>query len=102
MSEPLLSARRTNAEVWLTDIRTRAANAITDYICKWDAEADPADVHEDVREDLAPFFEEIRERVEGPTCQSDVRIGKSLYARCWMLDGHAGEHQPCVGTKVAS
>lgn len=60
-------------DVWLTDVRMRAADKITAYICEGfvhphyegeEAIPDSADVHEDVREDLYQFFDEIKSRIE--------------------------------------
>jgi hypothetical protein len=54
---------------FLTDVRMRASNDLTEEFCsRWDRDdperPDPADVHEDIREALWPFFEEIRKRME--------------------------------------
>lgn len=44
---------------WLTDLRSRASDALVKDVLAGDPEADPADVHEDIREMLWPFFREI-------------------------------------------
>jgi hypothetical protein len=59
-----------------------------------DETADPADVHEDIRETLWPFFEEIRHRVEGPECPNRVWKSSSIAYKCSLLEGHEGECVP--------
>jgi hypothetical protein len=93
---------------FLTDVRVRATDKVTaEIICDGsltdiDGEVpDPADIHEDVRETLWAFFEEIRERVEGPMCRFSVPIGTNSYAACDLLGGHDGEHHPCTGRQPA-
>lgn len=83
-------------EDFLTDVRMRAANDLTDYICGlYRADdpdrPDPADVHEDVREDLWKFFEEIRLRVDGPKCSKLIPVGLNVSYACRLLADHEGE-----------
>jgi hypothetical protein len=90
----------TEFRAFLTDVRMRAANQVTEYVCAGHdpEDRDPADVHEDVREAMWPFFLEIQEKVMGPECSAHVQIGRSSYAKCDLLEGHKGNHHPCVGT----
>lgn len=94
-------------EQFLLDVRMRAADLLTE--CECDADRihgrevpDPADVHEDIRESLAPFFEEIRDRVEGPRCAVHIRIGLNSWASCSLLVGHDGECEPCIGKRAVT
>lgn len=88
-------------ERFLLDVRMRVSDLLTADEC--DAARmsgseipDPADVHEDIRESLAPFFEEIRERVEGPRCATVIPIGFNSFASCLLLAGHDGGCEPCI------
>lgn len=83
---------------FLTHVRMETASAITRYICAHDLEADPADVHEDVREALWPGFQDVREYVEGPMCERSVAIGVNTFSTCDLLVGHSGPCHPSVGT----
>lgn len=91
-------------ERFLLGVRMRAADLLTTLEC--DAARvsggevpDPADVHEDIRESLAPFFEEIRHRVEGPRCGVAIPIGSNTFATCLLLADHEGDCEPCVGKR---
>lgn len=84
---------------FLADVRNRATTSL--MACGLTTDGDPADIHEDVREALIEFFEEIRQRVEGPLCDLPVMIGLNAFAVCDLLLGHGGPHHPCLGTPLA-
>lgn len=86
---------------FLTDVRMRATLALMDDFARierasmqHDETADPADVHEDIRETLWEFFEEIRHRVEGPGCPLTVWKSELAGIKCSLLEGHEGECVP--------
>ena len=88
----------TPLEKFLTDIRLRATNALmVDYragekiAIELREHGDGADIHEDIRETLWPFFEEIREYVEGPRCMKRIPVGKNAAYSCQRLIDHTGD-----------
>lgn len=86
---------------FLDDVRIRASNKLTQEIAddcsqslKYGELPDPADVHEDVRETLWPFFNEIRLRIEGPECPERIEIGTNAFSSCQLPAGHEGRFLP--------
>lgn len=91
----------TEFRAFLDDVRLRATAALLEDFARFEeismeyGEAcDPADVHEDIRETLWPFFTEIRHCVEGPECPKVVSLSENTGSKCQLIEGHSGPCKP--------
>lgn len=49
---------------WLKEVWSEAADAVTATVCRFNPKWDPADAHEDIREDMIPSFDKLADLME--------------------------------------
>jgi hypothetical protein len=79
---------------FLDEVRVAATSELVNEYTGWpqDELPDPADLHEDIRETLWPFFEQIRSHIEGPPCPHTIPTSLNTSWRCILPADHEG---PC-------